>query len=210
MLTAPSFPERLRQLAAATLLLGCTGVTPAQELLPAIRTDVPIVVNADSSEYDDQKRMLRFTGLKLEQGDLVVIADQAETAKLDFDDGLWLFEGNVKFMTQDATINGDWARLRFIAHQLVQANVRGEPANFSQQMPESDTLNTGEGRAIVYNFSKGTLELRRQAKFSDGANRISGDLITYDMRARKLSAGAGNSGQVKILIEPPSREEETE
>ena len=192
------------------LLACCSSVTLAQELLPAIRSDVPILVNADSSEYDDTKRMLKFTGLRLEQGELVVIADYAETAKLDFDDGLWLFEGNVTFMTQDATINGDWARLRFIAHQLTRANIRGEPADFSQQMPESDTLNTGEGRAIVYNFAKGTLELRREAKFSDGANRISGDLITYDMRARKLSAGAGNSGQVKILIEPPRREEGTE
>ena len=103
------------------LLACCSSITLAQELLPAIRSDVPIVVNADSSEYDDKMRMLKFTGLKLEQGELVVIADYAETAKLDFNDGLWLFEGNVKFMTQDATINGDWARLRFIAHQLVQA-----------------------------------------------------------------------------------------
>jgi lipopolysaccharide transport protein LptA len=192
------------------LLACCCSIASAQELLPAIRSDVPILVNADSSEYDDEKRMLKFTGLRLEQGELVVIADSAETAKLDFDDGLWLFEGNVTFMTQDATINGDWARLRFIAHQLAQANIRGEPADFSQQMPESDTRNTGQGKAIVYNFAKGILELRRDARFSDGANRISGDLITYDMRARKLSAGAGNSGQVKILIEPPRREEGTE
>lgn len=210
MLAALSFREFAPRALTVLLLAGYGSVSAAQEILPAIRSDVPIVVNADSSEYDDDKRVLKFTALRLEQGELVVIADYAETEKLDFDDGLWLFEGNVTFMTQDATINCEWAKLRFIAHQLVQANMHGEPADFSQKMPEADTINTGEGRAIVYNFSKGTLELRREAKFSDGANRISGDLITYDMRARKLSAGAGNSGQVKILIEPPRREEETE
>ena len=88
--------------------------------------------------------------------------------------------------------------------------MRGAPANFTQVVDETGQTNRGEGLAIVYKLLKAKLELRREATFSDGANSVSGDLITYDMKAQRLSAGAGDTGQVKIVIEPQRKNETTE
>jgi lipopolysaccharide export system protein LptA len=54
-------------------------------------------------------------------------------------------------------------------------------------------------------MNAGTLKLVGAARFSDGVNEISGELITYDLTRGRLTAGSGDSGPVKILIEPPSR-----
>jgi lipopolysaccharide export system protein LptA len=44
------------------------------------------------------------------------------------------------------------------------------------------------------------------ARFRDGANEISGSVITYDVRGHKISADSGADGSVKILIDAPSTE----
>ncbi|MGI9289833.1 MAG: LptA/OstA family protein, partial [Gammaproteobacteria bacterium] len=84
----------------------------------------------------------------------------------------------------------------------------GAPARFEQIVPEEGKMNSGEGIKITYQLTAGTLELEEQAHFSDGSNKVSGDLITYDLRAQNLKAGAGDSGPVKILIESPNQQKE--
>jgi lipopolysaccharide transport protein LptA len=69
-------------------------------------------------------------------------------------------------------------------------------------------MNSGEGNTIVYRLTAGTLRLSENAHFSDGANQISGDLITYDLQAQHLQVGSGDSGPVKIVIEAPRQQKE--
>jgi lipopolysaccharide export system protein LptA len=54
-----------------------------------------------------------------------------------------------------------------------------------------------------------TLQLSNEARFSDGTNEISSDLITYDLQEKHLTADSGDTGPVKILIDPPDKESET-
>jgi lipopolysaccharide transport protein LptA len=184
--------------------IGFTISAWSQEYLPEIDTNMPITIDADSSEFDYATNRLLFRQLRLDQGSLGIEADLAETDKLDFTDGVWIFTDNVKIKTDTATLTCDSARLNFKNHQLVAAELTGSPANFEQFIPESGQTNSGEANSITYSLKTGGLQLRDNARFSDGANEISGDLITYDLLARKLTVGSGENGPVKIIIEPPS------
>ena len=177
--------------------------------VPTLATDSPITIDADSSEFDYETRKLVFYGLRMDQGTLGIKADLAETDKLDFTDGIWVFTGNVVIEAEDATLLCDSARFRFIAHQLSAAELKGAPARFEQRLEESGEINSGEAQRIVYELETGTLRLLDQARFTDGSNEISGDVITYDIQKQHLTADSGKSGPVKILIEPPAKESDT-
>jgi lipopolysaccharide transport protein LptA len=176
--------------------------------IPALAPNSPITIDADSSEFNYETRRLVFHGLRMDQGALGVEADLAETDELDFTNGVWVFTGNVLVETATATLTCDEAHLSFVDHKLVAAELTGEPARFEQHVEETGKTNSGAAKLIVYKLDAGSLQLSNEAHFNDGSNQVSGDLITYDMVAQRLTASSGASGPVKILIEPPSKEQE--
>lgn len=192
----------------ALMFVTAAASVDAQTRMPALQPNMPIIINAESSEFDFTNNLLVFHGLRLDQGTLGVKADLAETDKLDFENGMWILTGNVVVVADNAVLYCDKARLRFVNHQLISAELTGEPARFEQTTGESDRVNSGEANSIIYKLTEGILQLTDNARFSDGTNKISGDMITYDLQARRLTAGSGNSGPVKILIEPPRRDKQ--
>jgi len=172
---------------------------------PVLQPDMPITIDAESSEFDYESSRLRLRGLRLDQGNLGIRADLAETDKLDFNEGEWTFSGNVQVEADSTRLRCDDATLNFLNHQLLDARLTGDPASFEQPAPDSERVNTGAANEIVYDMSAGTLQLIGNARFSDGVNEVSGELITYDITRSRITAGAGDSGPVKILIEPPAR-----
>jgi lipopolysaccharide export system protein LptA len=206
---ANSFPEPGRQGSVFVLLMVLLVISArAENQVTALRRDVPIIIDASSSELDYASNRLLFHGLRLDQDQLGIQAKFAETDKLDFDDGQWDLTGDVVIETANATLWCDHAVLTFTDHQLAVAELNGAPAYFEQMIVETGEMNSGEGNTITYSLEGGTLRLRENAHFSDGDNQISGDLITYDLRAQHLQAGSGDSGPVKIVIEAPSQQKE--
>lgn len=203
---ASSIPESVSRFVAVLAALLATAT--AQEV-PVLQPDMPITIDAESSEFDYESSRLLFRGLRLDQGNLGIRADLAETDKLDFNEGDWTFSGNVRIEADGTTLECDRADLSFRDHQLLDALLTGKPATFAQPAKEAGKTNRGSAREIVYEMSSGTLKLVGAARFSDGVNEISGDLITYDIARGSLTADSGASGPVKILIEPPARTEET-
>ena len=190
-------------MAGLALLLGAHA--SAQVSAPELQPEMPITIDAESTEFDYDKNSLVFRGLRLDQGNLGIRADLAETAELDFDDGTWKFSGNVIVEADGTRLYCADAELRFVSHQLESAVLTGTPARFEQAVVDTNTVNSGEAKTISYLLSGGTLQLAGNARFSNGVNAISGELITYDLTAQRLTAGAGDSGPVKILIDPGSR-----
>jgi lipopolysaccharide transport protein LptA len=195
---------RLRVL-TVMLTAGLAHSVWAQVAAPELQPNMPITIDAESTEFDYESSRLVFRGLRLDQGNLGIRADLAETSELDFKDGEWQFMGNVTVEADGTSLYCDTAALRFVDHQLTAAVLRGGPARFEQRVVDSDTVNSGEANEINYLLTGGTLELSGAARFSDGANEISGELITYDLAAQRLTAGSGDSGPVKILIDPATR-----
>jgi lipopolysaccharide transport protein LptA len=190
---------------SAILLLAMTLPVLAQVTAPELQPDMPITIDAESTEFDYDTNSLLFRGLRLDQGNLGIRADLAETAKLDFDDGTWNFSGNVTVEADGTRLYCDAAELRFVNHQLESAILTGAPARFEQNLAGTNTVNSGEAETISYLLSDGRLQLDGKARFSDGTNAISGQLITYDLTAQRLTADSGDSGPVTILIDPGTR-----
>jgi len=198
-------PSNRFGMAALTLMIFVACNLNAQIAAPELQPNAPITIDADSSEFDYETRKLVFNGLRMDQGDLRIKADLAETDKLDFTEGLWVFTGNVIVESANTKLYCDNARITFKNHQLAEVELTGSPAQFEQRLEEASSINSGEAALIIYKLSDSTLQLSGEARFSDGSNQISGDLITYDLAARRLRAGSGDSGPVKILIEPPGQ-----
>jgi lipopolysaccharide export system protein LptA len=198
-------PSNRFGIAAFTLMICVASNLNAQIAAPELQPNAPITIDADSSEFDYETRQLVFNGLRMDQGDLRIKADLAETDKLDFTEGLWIFTGNVIVESANTKLYCDTARITFKNHQLAEVELTGSPAQFEQRLEEASSINSGEAALIIYKLSDSTLQLSGEARFSDGSNQISGDLITYDLAARRLRAGSGDSGPVKILIEPPGQ-----
>jgi len=58
---------------------------------------------------------------------------------------------------------------------------------------------------MIYDVPSGIVQMTEDAWFSDGSNEIFGSNITYDLEQRHITADSGESGPVKILIEPPTQ-----
>ncbi len=204
--SATSIRHRLG-ITTITVLLACFAgsITVNAQEVPRLQPDAPISIDAESSEFDYSTSRLVFRKLRIDQGDLRIEADLAETDKLDFSDGQWIFTNNVKLTTATAILYGDKAQLTFKNHQLSDAVMSGVPARFEQKVDKTDKVNTGEAGQIFYQRTSQTLKLKQNAQFTDGSNKISGDQIVYDLTARRLTADSGDSGPVKILIETPNQ-----
>ena len=95
----------------------------------------------------------------------------------------------------------------FLGHELRSARLTGAPARFEQQRPG---LKTTEGRAgtIDYDVNAAMVRLARDAWLSDGANEVTGERISYDLRREYVTADADGTGQIRMRIKPPAREQQ--
>ena len=164
---------------------------------------LPITLDAESSEFDRKNSRLRFTGLEITQGDLRIIADEAEATRLDFENNQWEFWGNVVIESADTKAYCDRAKIIFDDHQVTNAILTGEPARFEQVLPEDEKLTKGRANQLEYDLSGATIKLIDDAWLSDGANEVSGAKITYDLDKEFILADADDTGPVRMKFTPP-------
>ena len=101
------------------LLLLMPGLAAAQ----AGDLRLPISLDADSTNYDGKSSMLVFRGLRLSQGSIGIEADEGRATKLDFQDSVWRFKGNVVIDVDNGHIECASADLKFADfHILIPIN----------------------------------------------------------------------------------------
>ncbi len=195
------------------LLLLAANSVPAQTNQPvplaqlAPQTDLPIDLDAASSEFDRRNNRLVFRRLQITQGKLRITADLAEATRLDFENSRWVFRGNVVIDNQGARVFCDAADIQFLGHQLRNAQLTGAPARFEQQRPGS-RLTQGHAGAIEYDVPAATIRLSNNAWLSDGDNEVSGERISYDLAREYVIADSDADGQVRMRINPPARDKQ--
>jgi lipopolysaccharide export system protein LptA len=166
----------------------------------------PIDLDADSSEFDRRNDRLSFTGLSIRQGDLGITADSAEATRLDFEDSVWTFRGNVVIQSATTRTWSDTAEVRFLAHRLDSARLSGRPARFEQQKADQSGLTQGRAAIMEYELASNLIRLVDDAWVSDGTNEVSGPRIAYDLRREFIIADGDDSGQVRMKIKPSERD----
>jgi lipopolysaccharide transport protein LptA len=181
-------------LAGLLWLLPLTGGAQTDDLR------LPISLDADSTAYDGNSSMLVFQGLRLSQGSIGVEADIGRASKLDFQDSVWRFEGNVVIDVENGHIECDSADLRFFDHVLKFATIRGKPATFEVRRPGSDEVTHAEAGLLEYNLDSGIVEFSEEAVFTEGGNQIASSFIAYNIKERRINAESSGEADDKVKI----------
>jgi lipopolysaccharide export system protein LptA len=183
----------------AALALACA---LAQGAAAADRRDLPITVEADSTDFDYRNSVLVFRNVRITQGDALVEAAQATATGLDFENSRWRFEGRVRITVEDGTLESDTATVRFVNNEIEGADVAGRPARFRQQ--RDSQLAEGRAGRIDYDLGSQQVRLTGDAWLSDGRNEITGSRLVYGMREQRVLAEASEQGgqPVRITINP--------
>lgn len=171
---------------------------------------LPISLDADSTDYDGKSSMMMFRGLRLSQGNIGVVADEGRASKLDFQDSVWRFEGNVIIDVENGHIECDSADLQFIGHTLRIATIQGSPATFELQRPESDEVTYAEAGRLQYDLGTGVVEFSENAVITEGGNQISSNYLVYNITEQRIKAqsSADSDEKVKITYTPIEAEAE--
>jgi lipopolysaccharide export system protein LptA len=161
---------------------------------------LPILLDADSTDYDGKSSMLMFRGLRLSQGSLGIQADEGRASKLDFNDSVWHFAGNVIIDVENGHIESDVADLTFSGNQLTLATITGSPATFEMQRPDTDEITYAEAGRLEYDLVTSVVAFSEQATITEGGNQISSNYLVYNIKEQRINAQSGGDGEPKVRI----------
>lgn len=203
---APSLPSFAFLLA---VLAGLAAPPAAAQTRP--RQELPIALDAASSDFDYKNNSLRFRQVKLSQGVLRVEAAEALATGLNFDNSRWTFRGSVRISTADGTLVSDDATVDFLKNELSRAVITGGPATFEQRRPPAragEAARVVQGRAgrIEYDLGAGTVRLVGNAWLSESGREISAGTMVYGLKDQRVLANpdAQTTGRVSITIPAPA------
>jgi lipopolysaccharide transport protein LptA len=173
-------------------LLGAAACASAAQ----VRSQLPITVEAHSSDFDYKNGVLVFNNVTIVQGGIRITAERAQASGLDFEDSGWEFSGTVRITMPAGSLASDTARVRFTAGEIHSATVTGAPATFEQR--HEAELAQGRANRIDYDVGRGTVELAGNAWLTDGRNEITGATLVYSTESQRVISRE----QVVITIKP--------
>lgn len=182
------------------LLLLAIPIIPAAVFGQSPDLRLPITLDADSTDYDGKNSMLMFRGLRLSQGNIGVQADEGRASKLDFEDSVWQFKGNVIIDVENGHMESTAADLKFDNNELEFATITGAPATFELRRPGSDVVTHAEANNLKYDFRAGTVEFSDNAVILEGCNQISSNYLVYNIKEQRINAQSTGDGRQKVKI----------
>lgn len=138
-------------------------------------------------------------------GPVTVTADHAEWQ----DGGTMRYSGQVLLASDSLQLAGDALELRQSANGEYEARITGKPARLSHAASNDRNgkplppVSAQAGR-LDYDSRSGVINIVGGARMTRGSDEISGEAIQYNARERRIQAAGGASGQVRIVIQPPS------
>jgi len=194
-------------LLVAVALLGAVPFARAQTGLPPGNSELPINLEAASSDFDYRNNTLLFRRVKITQGGLEVTAQQASATGLEFNNSEWRLQGDVKIMVPGGKLQSSEARVMFRNNAIASASIKGAPAQFEQQLKERNQVARGRAAAIDYDVKAATVRLTGDAWLTDGNNEIRGNTLVYDIGRERVQANPSEKdpGGVQITINPPKK-----
>jgi lipopolysaccharide transport protein LptA len=173
---------------------------PSFAAAQVIDSRLPITVDADSTDYDGKNSLLLFRGLRVTQGNIGIEADEGQATKLDFDDAVWKFEGNVIIDVDNGHIECDSADLEFDNNTLMLATIHGSPATFELKRPDVDEVTYAEAGVLKYDLATGVVEFSENAVITEGGNQISSSFLVYNISEQRINAQSSGDGDEKVKI----------
>jgi lipopolysaccharide transport protein LptA len=197
----------------AALVLGLSNARlsgAAQSAGPAC-ANPEIEIGADEpADIDIRNNNALLRNVVITQCDKRIEAAEARiTGGIDFDNSRWVLSGNVRIRAEGGSLSSDKAVVTFRDKLIAQATISGEPAEFSQPR-EDGTVSRGRARTIEYDTASGTVSFRDDAWLSYGCNELSGQALTYNIRAQRVEAqpaAARQTGNGRIIFRIQPKDE---
>ena len=161
---------------------------------------LPVSLDADATAYDGKSSVVMFRGLRLTQGQLGISADEGFASKMDFENSIWHFNGNVVINVEHGRIESDVADIEFSGYQLKTATIVGSPATFKIIRLGVNETTYAEAGKLIYDFVEGIIEFSEQAKITEGGNQISSDYLVYNIKEQRINASSGAQGDPRVRI----------
>ena len=202
----PELP-RAGRIAAGMLLL----VVAAAGTAAVRNSELPINVEAASTDFDYKNNSLVFKRVRITQGDMQVDAAEARATGLNFDNSEWQLTGDVRILVPDGSLSSSEATVTFRDNQILRAVIVGTPASFEQKLRQSQQVARGRASKITYDVKASTVRLNGDAWLTDGQNQIQGATLIYNSAQQRVAANpdATTPGGVKITINPRTSETTT-
>lgn len=193
---------------AAALALALLGVAQAA---PTTCDDPQIEIQADQpADIDIRNNKAVLRNVVITQCDKRIEAAEARvTGGIDFENSSWGFSGNVRIKVEGGSLNSDRADVSFRNKLLARATITGDPAEFVQPRDDGAT-SRGHAKTIEYETTNGTVSFRDDAWLTDGCNEISGQSLTYNIRAQRVEGQKNPVAQTaggRIIIKIPTNSE---
>lgn len=137
-------------------------------------------------------------------GPVTITADRAEWEQ----DGAMVYSGNVLLTSDTLKLVGDRLELRQFAGGEIEARIIGNPARMDhpgliEKNGETGPPVSAQAKTLTYDSRSSMVDLTGSGRLTRGQDAIDGEDIRYDVAARRIRAIGGESGQVKIVIQPP-------
>ena len=166
-------------------------------------TKLPITIDAESTDYLGEESILTFNKLNLSQGNISITADSGQANKLDFENSVWQFNGNVKIILSDGEINAESTYLEFKGHQIKIATIRGVPedqARLTLQRQDKLSLTTATADRIDYDFDAGMIDFSGRVSIVEDGNQISSSYLVYNINKQTIQAQSKSQNDPKVKI----------
>ncbi|WP_428309904.1 lipopolysaccharide transport periplasmic protein LptA [Hydrocarboniphaga sp.] len=197
----------LAGIAAVMLLAGGSALAaaaqPAATVPAAAKTAVPAakpMAKADTKQGAADR--FRPTG------PVTVTATSVDWAK----NGLMVYTGNVKLSSDTLNMDGDRLELEQLGDGQYRAKITGAPAHLlhtgvpaADDGGQSDPPVTARGKQLNFDSQSGLADVIGDAKVTRGEDEITGETIHYNVNERRIQAAGGTGGQVRIVIQPPTK-----
>ncbi|MEK6806337.1 MAG: LptA/OstA family protein [Pseudomonadota bacterium] len=121
-------------------------------------------------------------------------ADRAEWRE----DGVMIYEGHVRLVSGALSLEGSRIEVRRLDAAQTEAEVSGTPARLVHAASAQSPAVSAESKTLLMNSKTGQVQLSGDARVARGAETLAGDVLRYDVTARRI-LGAG-----RIRMEVPS------
>ena len=166
-------------------------------------TDLPITIDAESTDYEGNPSILKFKKLNLSQGNIKISSDTGQASKLDFENSTWQFLGNVKITLENGVILANKTYLEFQGHQIKIANITGSKENqviLEFQRQEKDHITTAMADRIDYDFEAAMIDFSGNVTIVEDGNQISSNYLVYNIEQQSIQAQSNIADNPKVRI----------
>ncbi len=132
---------------------------------------------------------------------------QAENAEIDQENQQVTYFGSVQINQGTLQVNAERMIVDYREQKVVRITATGNPAHYLQQLEAAEGTVQASASTIIYHTQAERIDLKGNANLTQKGNRITGELIQYDIVAGKVEATADDKGRVKMVLQPASRDD---